>query len=401
MRILKRATLTFFALICLYLLLLTAAYAIPNNLIANNVNAALGLIQNEGQYPHYFFGYPFAQADNSTDNEMFLNLLKNDGDTVFQAAMVPRYARYWQGYTVLLRPLSIFLNLTNIRYLNMIALGLLLCLCFWKVAEQLNMAAAIAFLLSMLATFIWLAPFNIQYFIVTAQTLIFSLMLLMGYRRQRLMQNIAIIFLCFGSVTSFFDFLTFPILTLGYPLILLLLLRHRTNAGNTFRSEMLLLLACAASWCAGYGLTLLAKGALGTLITGTNVLEDIVKNALNRINGSIPQGYHEDASAWLSLRINFTAFFNARNLSMFILSVAGYVFLALRRKSSPQAWTVSLPLLGVAVFPYVWYCVLQNHSIMHMYFTYKAQAVTFFAICAYFIAVRGFATQQRDDAQSV
>ena len=389
MKVFLRMTLTLLVLIFLYLFLMTAVYLIPNRFISENVESALGVIQDEGAYPHYFFDYPFGQADNNTDKEMYLNLLTDDGDSVLRAAMIPRYPYYWQGYAVFLRPLSVFLSIANIRYLNMAALIVLLCLSFHKITQRINAAAAVTFTLGLIASFCWLAPFNIQYFTVTMLTLIFSLVVLHAHQHKRL-GNVYVLFLCFGSLTNFFDFLTFPILTLGYPLILLLLLRRQDSNARTFGSEALLLLACSASWCAGYGLTVLAKGVLGTLFAGTNVLSDITKNALNRINGPLPEGYSTDASAWMAIRYNASAFFNLRNIFLLAGSVICAAAAVYRRRDTFRGWKASLPLLGAALFPYIWYAVLENHSIVHCYFTFKAQAVTFFGVCAYLISLADF-----------
>lgn len=389
MKLLRQMGIVFLALILLYSILMIAVYAIPNQWIEGNVESALAVLDAEGPYPHYFFDYPFGQADNSTDKEMYKNMLAAEGDSVLKAAMVPRYARYWQGYAVFLRPFSVFLSISNIRYLNMTALLALLCLCFWTTSKTINLKAALSFLLGLIATNIWLAPFNMQYFTVTLLTLIFSWVAVANSRWKR-PPHPAVLFLCFGSLTAFADYLTFPILTLGYPLLLMLLLRKQTLKTRTFRSELFFLLACSASWVAGYGLTLLSKGVVGTLFSGTNVLQDILESSLYRINGELPFGYYENISAWMSIRYNADAFFNFRNLSLLAACMLCLVVILIRKHTSLKGWTASLPILGVALFPYVWYAALQNHSIMHCYFTFKAQGVAFFALCAFVISLIDF-----------
>ncbi len=389
MKLFRQMAVIFLTLILLYSILMVAVYAIPNQWIEGNVESALAVLEAEGPYPHYFFDYPFGQADNNTDKEMYKNLLAADGDSVLKAAMVPRYSRYWQGYAVLLRPLSVFLSIANIRYLNMTVMLVLLCLCFWKTSETLSTAAALAFVLGLIATYIWLAPFNMQYFTVTLLTLIFS-WIAVSDSRWKHRPDPPVLFLCFGSLTAFADYLTFPILTLGYPLLLMLLLRKQSHKPRTFVSELCFLLACSASWAAGYGLTLLSKGVVGTLLSGTNVLQDILESSLYRVNGELPFGYYENISAWMSIRYNADAFFNFRSLSLLTGCILCLVVILIRKRISLKGWTASLPILGVALFPYVWYAALQNHSIMHCYFTFKAQGVVFFALCAFVISLIDF-----------
>ena len=389
MKIFRQTILVFLLLIALYVLLLTTVYTIPDAWITDHVESALGVLDAEGAYPQYFFGYPFGQADNNTDREMYRNLLRNDSSSVLHAAMVPHYARYWHGYAVLLRPLSVFLSLTNIRYLHMMVILLLLCLCFLEIAQQIHTAAAITFMLGLAASFLWLAPFNMQYFTVTALTLLFSWIVMRLHRRKR-HTTLPFLFLCFGSLTFFFDYLTFPVLTLGYPLILVLLLRKQDLQARTFPSELLILLSCTASWFAGYALTILAKGGIGTLVLGSNVMQEIFENSLYRINGALPCGYTTTVSAWMAIRYNADVFFNVRNSALLIVCVLCLLITIARRRSAIKGWASSLPILGAALLPYVWYAVLENHSIVHCYFTYKAQAVTFFGICAYLLSLIDF-----------
>jgi len=400
MKILTRMTLALLALVSIYVVLLVTVYAIPNDWIQENVDSALGVLDSEGAYPHYFFDYPYGQADNNTDKEMYINLIKEDGTSALQAAMVPRYTRYWHGYATVLRPLSTFLSITNIRYFNMVIMIFLLCISFWKISQHLNTAVAISFLLGLITIFCWLSPFNLQYFTVTALTLIFSLLVLPA-QQCKYMRNLPLLFMCFGSLTNFFDYLTFPILTLGYPLILLLLLRSKDGGKHTLVSEMLFLFVCSASWFAGYGFTLLTKGVVGTLVTETNVMLEIFENALIRVNGALPDGYSSGASAWMAIRYNADAFFNNRNLCLMAGSFLCLAAAAYRKRISPHGLTVFLPLLVAALFPYLWYAILENHSIVHCYFTFKSQAVTVFGVSSFLVSLVDFSGKARKPASCV
>ena len=58
---------------------MTAVFTIPDAWIEKNVHAALAVLKEEGEYPHYFFDYPYGQADNNTDMMMYRNLITEDG----------------------------------------------------------------------------------------------------------------------------------------------------------------------------------------------------------------------------------------------------------------------------------------------------------------------------------
>ena len=382
MKAIARMALTLLALLCVYVLLMTLAYAFPNRWIEFNVNASLDVYKTEGYYPQYFFGYPYGQLDSMTDKTMYQLLLKGDGNTLTEA-MVPTYARYWHGYAVLLRPLSIVFNVINLRYFNMLWMMGLFCLSFYLAAKRLGLPAAFAYAGGLLAAFIVIAPFCLQFTTVFALTMLASCVLLSRWKR--LQSSLPMVFMVIGSLTHFFDFLTFPVLTLGYPLLLVLLMRQKGE--RTFHSELVVLLQTSLAWCVGYGVTLLGKGAAGTLLTGNNVFADIFDNVAIRISGSISENFKEPLSAWSACRYNLETFFHARTLLAFAGAIVFLAFTALCWHKRDRGWLASLPILGVALYPYVWYSVLQNHSNIHFFFTSKAQAVTIFAVCAYLIAV--------------
>ena len=50
-------------------------------------------------------------------------------------------------------------------------------------------------------------------------------------------------------------------------------------------------------------------------------------------------------------------------------------------------WLYALPVAVVALWPFAWYCVLQNHVRLHFWMTNKQLAVTVFALLGYLTAV--------------
>ena len=385
---LKKMAFVLVALICAYVLLLTLAYAIPVSWINGNVQSALNQYQAEGDFAQYFFGYPYGQVDNKTDTTMLEVIGTSDANPLV-AAMVPSYARYWHGYAVVLRPLSVFLNIVNLRYLNMMWMGALFCLLFWMTARKLGLPMALASMTGLLASFILIAPFCFQFSSVYTLTLLFCLLVLGQSGNARFRADLPVWFLAFGSLTHFFDFLTFPVLTLAYPLVMALALRQRDPfpARRSFGSKLRFLLLVSISWCLGYGLTLLGKGLVGSLILGINEFADILNNVVYRVAGEMPLGFKEPLTAWTAIRYNLEVFFNARTLTVTIAGLLIFGGLALRSHKPSAQRHSTLPVLGVALYPYVWYSVLENHSNIHFFYTNKAQAATVLAVFAYLIVI--------------
>lgn len=195
------------ALLALYTLLLLAAYSFPDEWIRENVTAATNVLIEEGNMPGgyatYFWHSGFGIADNVTDRVIYEGLLKN-GRNVVDAAMRTDYARYWHGYAVLLRPMSIMLSIINIRYLNMMAVMGLLVLCCWHCRARLGARTALCFWVALAMGFVLLAPFCQQYMPVTLLTLLACCVLLGGWPRIR--RFLPESFMLLGSVVCFFGF---------------------------------------------------------------------------------------------------------------------------------------------------------------------------------------------------
>ena len=45
------------------------------------------------------------------------------------------------------------------------------------------------------------------------------------------------------------------------------------------------------------------------------------------------------------------------------------------------SWRKAAPMLLLALYPFVWYMALRNHSMIHAYMTHRNLAVTVMAVC--------------------
>lgn len=366
------------AAICLYTGLMLVAYSFPDEWISDNVGAAVGMLTEEsnmvGGYANYFWHTGFSITDNLTDIRIYEGLLRG-GRSVTDAAMRTDYARYWHGYAVVLRPLMIVLSIVNIRYVNMMALMALFLVCGWKCRERFGWRTAAHFCGGLLMSFLLIAPFCQQYMSVSFLALAGSAAVLCGWKAVR--SRAYEFFLLLGSLVCFFDFLTFPVLALGYPLVCCLLQMVGDGEGATPVWKKTFLLS--AAWVLGYGLTWIGKGVVGTLLTGENVLGEILSQAAFRTTGAF---YTETGAVDVSIRsavlINLETFFMGANAGAFALMLLVEGIYAVR-KGSLKCWPQALALAAVALWPVVWYCVLQNHSRLHFWMTYKQLSVTVFA----------------------
>ena len=75
-------------------------------------------------------------------------------------------------------------------------------------------------------------------------------------------------------------------------------------------------------------------------------------------------------------------------LKLFALTLLVYGVYALMRREPLQKWLQALPVAAVALYPFAWYCVLQNHVRMHFWMTHKMLAITVFAALCWLTAAR-------------
>ena len=109
------------------------------------------------------------------------------------------------------------------------------------------------------------------------------------------------LFFACGMCINFMDFLTYPIVTLGVPLIALLLLSLKDDRVN-FLTGLRKIIICSVLWTAGYAVSWTTKWILASVVLKKNVLLDAAGQAAFRIAGDAEQAAnHREA-----LRANFS-----------------------------------------------------------------------------------------------
>lgn len=376
----------FGALIVLFVLLLTAAYAIPNAAIAPRQQASAAMLEREGNYPRPFFGVWASTLDNFTDALMIDKaLIDTPEHNPLEAAMYNNdYARYWHGYQIFLRPLLMVFSYQQIRYLHQFVFFILFCLAFSQIHKRAGLKPALAFLLAMCGCYLVLIPASLQFtsvFVIMLSALIY-LVPRCGTPREK---NLPLVFMVIGMLTVFFDLLTAPLLTLGIPLLAALYLKISSQKETAWLTRFKELAFCGLAWTAGYGGCWAVKWLLASAVLRKNVVANAVETILFRTGGNEQYPIHRLAT----LRNNFNNLFAAQGKGVFllwILLLAGLLLLLLFFHKSKREIGHAALLLLVAAAPYVWYLVLSNHSGIHAWFTFRAQAVTVFGVCLFFIA---------------
>lgn len=384
---------TFFILIAVFFVSMILVYCIPTSWIQGNVEKSLEVMEGEGEYPMYFFYRHSAIIDIHTDKLMYESLIQNrDYYNPIQAAMsINQYPRYWHGYQVILRPLTVVFQVQELRYLGMLTFHLLFFWSAWLMAKKTKPLYAMIYVLTVASGYIVFLPVCFQ-FLTTFLVLFAALIVLLSrYEKEKPLPAVKwmLYFFVVGMVENFFDFLTYPILTLGIPLVLLLWLRVRDEQAD-FRSNFWFMFKASLTWFFGYALTWISKWLLSAAILGVRYFWRTMSVVQYRLEGSEEEPLdrigtiQRNLKAWLNVQDGGVISWS--KIALVILIVA--VVLIIRRKL--KDWkTVGayLPILFVAAYPYIWYLVMSNHSQIHYWYTYRAQLAALFAGLVFLAAI--------------
>lgn len=383
-------------LLC-FVLSVVGVLFIPRTAIEENVLSSSDLLLEEGDYPYKFRDYSIFYLDNFTDALMLNISVSADNSHPLNAAMMcyyygatawsegenlkksaskhldylekNLYGRYWQGYQVILRPLLCFFDLSCIRQINVMLMWLLVAYCLYLVGTKIGCIESLLLLFALLRVNLPIIPYSLQYSNCFYQMLFYCIILLNFPFFSNRIINWALTFFAIGGLTEFFDFLTTPQVTLGIPLILTIL------AYNYERPYFRFFVA-SFCWAFGYGLLWASKWVLGYCLTGFDFLSNASSAAKERISDSIG-----------TTRITFEYLFSRKISSLelyvwliLVLLVIGIVVWALRQPNGPLRLKRYSWLLLVALIVPVWYVILLNHTVEHLWFTRRALLVTLFAL---------------------
>jgi hypothetical protein len=418
-----RAVGIFMAMLVVFVAMMTAVFALPQETIIVNAGDSLPRLRSETFYHAPVLDEGPYKLDNYTDALMIDTAIADPGDGPFVAAIAARnggssaqggpiealaasaagrripgggYAYYWHGYQVVLRPALVFFEYEDIRYLNVMLLGALLLGGTLYVRHCAGTLIASTFAISLLAVGIYVVPLSLQFSGVVYLTIAAVIAVVALQARGTLRAWEIELFLVVGMVTAFVDLRTAPLLTLGLPLAVLLAVRARIaepDAG-TVRS-LWTCMRLSAVWGAGYGGAWAAKWLIAAPVLGVGVARRALDQILfrtgtgpggNRIAMALRQPlfdliplvrYETLSAAGGGIKVALFGVVTA------IMVAVGVWLLAVARRSRADVVRASSVLLVVPL-PYLWFLVANNHTAIHHFFAYRIQAAVVFALTFFF-----------------
>lgn len=389
------------------LLLLACVYAIPQSAMRGNTEKSIGILHKETVYPYaldeiratqldnftdalmlnetYYKGGSFAEdmlssvhicKDGAADNtvEAFYDYMTGAEGEYYEES----YGRYWHGYQVVLAPLLTVFNISSIRFLNM--------------AVQLVLVAAVLLALYARGRRDMLIPYGLMWLSLIPVTLFYSLqfsstfyvMVLLSLLIAVKSERLSFAKLCFsfeiaGILEAYFDFLTYPLVAFGVPVILWFALDAEKR--QPLRRRIGQLVKLGVSWVCGYLGMWSSKWIIAALFAKDNTLATAIGSV--KFRSSMQIG--DTAISYLDvLKANVVHYMFRGFAVLFAAGILLWLVQWIRQRKRGAAPDLHgiLPVMGIvavcALMPFGWYFAVGNHSYLHSWFTFRELSIFFY-----------------------
>lgn len=404
----KKSMKYFFVFIIILFLFITLMFfnvLIPQDKLENNVRKSLKTFKTEGNFPKIKYGINYI-LDNYTDALMINTAYCIDNKDPINSALLARrnyqsdrddinlaevdsespilnleltlnrqnkeyyeYSRYWHGYLIYLRPLLLITDYEGIRLILLTSVNILFVITTFLICKKINWKIAIAFIISMVASSIYLIGLSMQYssiFIIFLSTSIYLLM------RNKKIKDYNTLFLVIGAITSFMDLFTCPILTYCIPVILVLALNKNQNKID-LKKECLYLLKLGFFWILGYSITWISKWLITDILCNSSTILSAKEGILRLSSGQ--NNFSVNIFQTITKNIDFVKDFLIVPLILYIV-----INLINIKHLSKNLLKENLIYILIGIIPILWYAIIKNHSYAHARYTYKNLIATIFCL---------------------
>ncbi len=413
-RTIVKSLVIFLSLIVCGLLLVVISMLFPEKAIHRNVVESADVFIREGAFPRMVGEYEASITDNNTDAWMLLLADFHDDEMgVIDQALggyfrfysltdtglagidniseiqneqpygVREYARYWHGWLFFLRLLLCFFSYDSIRILNLIILIVLLMAVLFGLWIKKQRGLIFPLLISVFILFPNVVSQCMAYMIsfIISMTAILVILFAEGKLIKRC--NMPVLFMIIGAVTAYSEFLQFPILTLGFPLVVYV---YKLGTQKESAVERVKVVVVASTmWAMGYFGMWMSKWIITTLLTHHNILAEAFSQIKIRISSTQNLTMSEKISRWDAIirciwKMNIRPFLVALGVGgmFYFCAIAIHSFRYLKENLAN-----GIPYLCVLLIPFAWAMVFANHTYMHSHYTYRIFAVSVLALYAW------------------
>ena len=386
----RKIIFVFFGLLLIYISAMTFVSCLDLSRMKNNAQQGISLLEKEGPWPHHFFGSNESdQLDNFTDKVMLEKsaISFHEYNNPLASAMdMGGYGRYWHGYEVILRPLLTMFSYVEIRFINTFFILGAFLLAAVKIKNNAGRRALFSFFVSMCFIKIFITPMSMQFVNMIFLMLISVVISEKVFLKKDFLTNknseFFSYFFILGSITSFLDLLTTPVLPLGMTLLYLIVGFYKKHKHVLKKNTILW---SGIAWGVGYAMTWISKWVIASLVTPNNLIKEGFNQVIYRSSGNMSAdegGIKLDRVHAISknLKMLISPFERHSQLLLVVVSVIIFLVLIIFYKRKNINWSYILNIFMVSLLPFVWYIIVGNHSQVHYWFTYRSLAITIFGI---------------------
>ena len=243
---------------------------------------------------------------------------------------IDEYARDWHGYLAYIKPLLLVFNYDGIRIINL-GIQLISCISIIGLLIKKGKGAYIpAFLIMLISIAAPVIFMSMEYSAIFNLILFVVIYILIKGNVVIEKTRLRLVFVIIGVILAYVDVLTFPILTLGVPMVLIYYLYEDTNSKEDLFS---FITRCVWYWGLGYGAMWAMKWVIASIFTEKNVLKDAILMVLYRMSStSAESGEKLSISIGEVYSRNFGVFVKTPYIACAILGVCWIIWGIFKRK---------------------------------------------------------------------
>lgn len=382
------------------------AFLCSDTLIHKNVLKSIETFRVEGAFPMTLPSYMSTRLDNNSDAWMmlmadyadtqksifekavggFYKIYSEDSNLLGQASLIAmeepvreldgEYARYWHGWILPLRILLMFFSYDDIRFIGM-ALQYCLIVCMFLLMQKkeiLNYGVGLFVMLMFICPIV--SCISLEYTFIFYISTISSIFILSFHKKLVEKKLYMYVFLLIGMSTSYFDFLTYPVVALGMPLLFLLILLQEDMINC--KRKIQYTICCSVMWGIGYIGFWGIKWIIASLILKKNIIMNAYHDIMIR-SGNV--SYDGSLLSYTDvINSNVEILIHRAIIMLFIATLIGIFYKKIYvKKELTIDIASSIPFLLVMGYPFIWYFFTKNHSYIHYHFAYRNLSVSVFA----------------------
>lgn len=309
-----------------------------------------------------------------------------------QGTEIGSYARYWGGYTFFLRFLLMGMNYRQIKLFNSYIIMGLACMLAWGLAKKSK--SCLPLCMSMAA----MGPISIMFGLSYASATMISLcacIALIYLVKPGDSKKAGLILYLAGIAMAYFDFLSFPIVSLGLPLTLYIVI---FLPDKKLSDQIKDLFFMGLKWGIGYLVMWASKWILASIVLRRNIISEAFYSIYVRTSHSSENAVSDSKIGILTPVITIFKVLLTRpvilGLAFFVVIFVIYK-LYTKSKFSLENKNKVILLALVSLIPFAWSLATSNHTYMHSKFTYRILAVSVFSLA--YLADLLWVTGKTDD----